>query len=253
MSDVAARGLEGIRVLDLADQSAAFAGRILADLGAEVILVEPPGGGPNRHLRPYLDGVSGPERSCVHQYFGANKKSVVLDIEDKAQHETFLSLVQSADIVLETARPGHMASLGLGPDVLAGVRPDLIQISVTPFGLDTEWADRLGNDLIAGAAGGLVGISGEPRGTPVQGGANPSYCMASLTAASAATIAITDRDATGKGAHISVSLQEATVTAVTQTNTPSTWSWHNRIPHRPGLSSALECADGGFRRPPRQA
>ena len=246
MSGPAVRGLEGIRVLDLADQSAAFAGRILADLGAEVILVEPPVGGPTRHLRPFLDRVSGPERSCVHQYFGANKRSVIVDIEDVAGRETFLSLVATADVVLETARPGHWDALGLGPDVLASARPDLIQISVTPFGIDTEWADRLGNDLIAGAAGGLVGISGEPRGTPVQGGANPSYCMASLTAASAATIAITHRDANGEGAHISVSLQEATVTAVTQTNSPSNWTWFNRIPRRPGLSSALECADGGF-------
>ncbi len=238
--------LDGIRVLDLADHSAAFAGRILADLGADVILVEPEHGGPTRHLRPFLDGVTGPERSCVHQYFAANKRSIVLDVENAANRETFLALVATADIVLETFAPGHLADRGLADDDLRAARPDLIHVSVTPFGLDTPWADRLANDLVAGAAGGLLWVSGEPRGTPVQGGANPSYCMASLAAASAATIALTQRDATGEGAHVSVAMQEATVTAVTQTASPTQWTWFGRVPRRPGLSSALECADGGF-------
>ena len=239
-------GLVGLRVLDLADHSAVFAGRILADLGAEVILVEPSGGGPTRQLRPFLDGVAAEERSCVHQYFGANKKSVVLDVETADGKDKFLRLVATADIVLDTASPGRLDALGLGFDALTAARPGLIQISVTPFGLDVPWSDRKANDLVAGAAGGLVWVSGEPRGTPVQGGANPSYCMASLTAASAATIAVTHRDATGEGAHVDIALQEATVTAVTQTSAASTWAWFERIPRRPGLSSALECADGGF-------
>ncbi|MDH3679064.1 MAG: CoA transferase, partial [Acidimicrobiia bacterium] len=123
----------------------------------------------------------------------------------------------------------------------------LIQVTVTPFGLDGPWRHRKATDIVAGAAGGLIWLSGEPRSTPVQGGADPSFTMAGLTAASAATIALTARDdAGGAGAHVDISLQEATAMAVMQTATPTQWAWHGRIPRRPGLSNALRCADGGY-------
>jgi len=243
------RALEGIRVLDLSDRSAALAGRILADLGATVILVEPPDGASIRHRAPFLEDRPGPERSFHHLYLSANKKSVVLqaspeDDPDVWPPPAFLHLVAEADIVIDTARPGTRQGLEHG--LLRSVNPRLIQISVTPFGLsdEREWK---GNDLIAGAAGGLVGVSGERKGIPVQGGAMPSYCMASIAAASAATIALHQRDAgrAPDGVHVDLSLQEATVMAVMQTANPTHWTWHGRIPSRPGLSSALRCRDGG--------
>jgi crotonobetainyl-CoA:carnitine CoA-transferase CaiB-like acyl-CoA transferase len=241
--------LDGVRVLDLADRSAAFAGRILADLGAEVILVEPPGGVSIRSEGPFLDGIEGPDRGYAHNYLNANKRSVVLDVT--RDRDRFLALVATADVLIDTERPGRLDELGLGHAALRGVSPGLVQISVTPFGLDSPWRDRKANDLVAGATGGLIWLSGEPRSTPVQGGANPSYTMASLAAASAATIALTARDRQvgpdrqPLGAHIDISLQEATVMAAMQTATPSHWTWHGRIPRRPGLSNALRCADGG--------
>lgn len=244
--------LAGVRVLDLADRSGALAGRVLADLGAEVILVEPPGGNPVRHLAPFLADEVGIERSCHHLYLGANKHSVVLD--PLAEPDRFTSLVASADVLIDTARPADRARLGLDHTDLLAVRPDLIQCSVTPFGLTAgddpaPWADRAATDLVAGAAGGLVWVSGEPKGTPVHGAAYPSYTLAGLTAASAVSIALHARDSHGDrfgGAHIDVSLQEATVMAVLQTNTPGQWTWQHRVPRRPGLSAALECADGGY-------
>ena len=245
--------LAGVRVLDLADRSAALAGRILADLGAEVILVEPSGGGSIRFERPFLGDVAEPEAGYAHQYLNANKRSVVLDLEhDRAR---FLALAATADVVIDTEAPGRLDRLGLSHEALQEARPGLIQVSVTPFGLDGAWRDREANDLVAGATGGLIWLSGEPRSTPVQGGANPSFTMAGLAAASACTIALTacDRAAGGSdgatqpgpGAHIDISLQEATVMAAMQTATPSQWTWHGRIPRRPGLSNALRCADGG--------
>ncbi|MGI9615328.1 MAG: CoA transferase [Acidimicrobiales bacterium] len=256
--------LQGIRVLDLANRSAAFAGRILADLGAEVIMVEPPGGGSIRGERPFLGDVPGLENGYAHQYLNANKRSVILDIEHEQRR--FLALVATADVLLDTEAPGRLDELGLGHNTLRAVSPGLIQISVTPFGLDGAWRDRAANDLVAGATGGLIWLSGEPRSVPVQGGANPSYTMASLAAASAATIALTARNRSPRdadagadartsggapvesepaGAHIDISLQEATAMAAMQTATPSQWTWHGRIPRRPGLSNALRCADGG--------
>lgn len=240
--------LAGVRVLDLADRSAALAGRILADLGAEVILVEPPSGNPVRAMAPFLDDEPGPEQAFAHQYLNANKRSVVLDLTTPSDRDRFRALADTADLIIDTEAAGALDGLGLGHDELRRTNPNLIQVSVTPYGLDGEWRDRTATDLTAGASGGLVWVSGEPRSTPVQGGADPSYAMAGLTAASGAVIALTGRwrNPAQGGVHIDVSLQEATVMAVMQTACPTIWAWHKRVPRRPGFSSAIRCADGGY-------
>ncbi|MEM7273523.1 MAG: CoA transferase [Actinomycetota bacterium] len=241
--------LTGVRVLDLADRSAALAGRVLADLGAEVILIEPPGGNPIRRLRPHLDGVPVPERSCAHQYLNASKRSVVLDLATDEDRDRFLALAATADLVIDTERPGRLEGLGLGHDRLLAANPALTRISVTPHGRTGPWADRAGTDLTAGASGGLIWVSGEPKGVPVQGAADPSYVMGSLAAASAALIALTARwrrPGGMPGVDIDISLQEATVMTVMQTANPSIWTWHGRLPRRPGLSAVVPCADGGY-------
>jgi benzylsuccinate CoA-transferase BbsE subunit len=242
------RALDGVRVLDLTDRSAALTGRLLADLGAEVILVEPPSGTPARRLAPWLDGATGPEASLVHQYLNANKKSVVIDLESDEARNDLLRLAASADVVIDTAVPGSLDALGLSHAELRSVNPGLIQCSVTPFGLDSPWRQRRANDLVAGATSGLIWMSGEPRGVPVQGGADPSHAMASLHALSAISIALHQRDHSGEGVgvHIDLSVQEASAMAVMQSATPTIWTWQQRIPRRPGLSNALRCADGGY-------
>lgn len=240
--------LEGVRVLDLADRSGALAGRILADLGAEVILIEPPGGNTIRKLRPYLRREREAERSCAHQYLNANKHSVILDLHQETDRQRFLALAATADLIIDTERPDLLDELGLSHEQLLAVNPVLTQISITPHGLSGEWCHRKGIDLTAGASGGLIWVSGEPRGTPVQGGADPSYVMGSLAAASAALVALTARwqHPEFNGVHIDVSLQEATVMTVMQTATPTLLTWRNKIPRRPGLSAVLRCADGGY-------
>jgi crotonobetainyl-CoA:carnitine CoA-transferase CaiB-like acyl-CoA transferase len=245
------QALAGIRVLELADRSAALAGRILADLGAEVIMIEPPGGAPLRFEAPFLGDQPDPERGFGHLYLDANKRSVVLDLELAEERARFLSLIASADVFLETTAPGWLDARELNADVLRAAQPGLIHCSVTPFGLESDWKDRRANDLVAGAAGGLIFVSGSPLGTPVQGGANPSYTMASLAATSAITTALHQRDFAvddrgGAGIHIDLSLQDATALAVMQTATPSQWQWFSRIPRRPGLSAAMACRDGKY-------
>ena len=188
------QALSGIRVVELCDRSAALGGRILADLGAEVIMVEPPQGAEIRHQAPFLEGQKGPDRSFAHLYFNTNKQSIVLDLEVVADREDFVRLVASADVLLDTQTPGRLDGWGLTHERLLALNPKLIQCSVTPFGLSTPWAARKANDLVAGAAGGLIQVSGSPQGTPIQGGANPSYTMAGLASASAITIALHQRD-----------------------------------------------------------
>ncbi|MEQ9450843.1 MAG: CoA transferase [Pseudomonadales bacterium] len=248
------KAFAGLRVVEVGNQSVALAGRILADLGAEVILVEPPGGQAIRHAAPFLHDEADVERGFAHLYFNTNKQSVVLDLQTEADRATFAQLVASADVLLETFAPGWLDEQGLSHDYLRALNPRLIQCSATPFGLTTPWRDWQANDLVAGAAGGLIQVSGSPQGVPVQGGANPSYTMTSLAAASAICIALHQRDfaateagqGTGSGVHIDLSMQEATALAVMQTACPSQWTWHHRIPRRPGLSAAMACKDGKY-------
>ncbi|MCP3933803.1 MAG: CoA transferase [Actinomycetia bacterium] len=241
--------LAGIRVVEVCDRSAALAGRVLADLGAEVIMVEPSHGAAIRHDAPFLSQQRGPENSFAHLYFDTNKSSVVLDLDNTEQRAKFKRLIATTDVLLDSQRPGWFDERDLSHDALRTINPGLIQCSVTPFGLTTPWRHHKANDLVAGAAGGLIHVSGSPDGTPAQGASNPSYTMAGLAAASAITIALHQRDggsADGDGAHIDLSLQEATALAVMQTATPGSWQWHRRIPRRPGLSSAIPCSDGKY-------
>ncbi|MCP4003046.1 MAG: CoA transferase [bacterium] len=239
--------LTGVRVLDLADESAAFATRILADLGADVIKVEPPGGSRTRSRAPFLDGIPGPERSFFHLYHDANKRSVVIDRASDAGEAQFRNLVCSADVLVETAAPAQRDELRLESERLRSWNPRLIHASVPAFASDGEWADWRGNDLIAGAASGLVWVSGDVRSAPLQGSARPAYAMASLAAATGVMVALSSRDRSSScGAHFEVSLQEAACMAAIQTATPTFWSWFGRVPGRPGLSNALRCKDGGY-------
>ncbi len=245
------RALADIRVIELADRSATLAGRILADLGAEVIMVEPPEGASIRSQAPFIDNQAGSDRAFGHLYFNTNKRSVMLDLDDAQDCEKFRRLIVTADVLLETCRHDALEAIGLGHAALREINPSLIQCSVTPFGLSTPWRDRRANDLVAGAAGGLIQVSGSPQGTPIQGGADPSYAMAGLAAASAISIALYQRDFSndgrnGAGIHIDLSLQEATALAVMQTASPGLWQWHKRIPKRPGMSAAMACKDGKY-------
>lgn len=243
--------LIGIRVLETGGRATALAGRILADLGAEVILVEPPEGGEIRRRLPAIErDVGAEERGFAHLYFNANKRSVVLDVGSEAGMATFLGLAATADVLLDASLPGWWRGVGLDHAALRRVNDTLVQCSITPFGQDTPWRDRKANDLVAGAAGGLIQVSGSPTGTPMQGGSHPSYTMAGLVAASAISMALHQRDMasqpTKHGVHIDVSMQEATALTVMQTATPGTWRWQHRIPRRPGLSIAMPCKDGKF-------
>lgn len=232
--------LTGVRVLDLADESAVFAGRLLADLGADVITVEPPDGGRLRRLAPFLGGEPGPERSLPHLYHGAGKRSVVIDRTTQAGRARFLGLVGTADALIETEV--------IDDAELRGRNPSLIHVTVTPFGLEGPWAGRKGNDLVASAAGGLAYVCGSPGDPPSQPGADQSYKMAGLTAATGVVIALTGRAGQpGElGVHLDISVQESVAVTTIQTSHPAYWLWNGRIPKRPGLTAVHKCADGGW-------
>ena len=238
--------LAGIRVIDLAGEAGIFATRILADLGADVIRIEPLGGDDIRALRPFLDDTPGPEASLQHQYHNANKRSVTLDLTTERGVELCRRLVASADVLVETGRPGELAALGLGYDDLCGLNSGLIYVSITPFGQQGPWRGWRTNDLVAGASGGLLNTTGATGDPPSQGGGDPSYKMASLAAATGAVFALFGREADGVGVHLDISIQEATLMATLQTSNANIYHLDGRVPTRPGLGAVYQCADGGW-------
>ena len=123
-------------------------------------MVEPPGGSPARRQAPFLDERPGMERSFAHLYFNTNKRSVVLDLESDVDRDQLRQLLASADVFLETLPPGWLEKRGLAPESLAAANRRLVHCSLTPFGLTGAWRDWQANDLIAGAAGGLIQVSG---------------------------------------------------------------------------------------------
>jgi len=250
--------LDGIRVIDLAGESGLFAGRLLGELGADVIRVEPPEGDGSRRRRPFLTGdlggEPGVERSLYHQHFNAFKRGVTLDLQTDEGIERLRALAATADVLIETAAPGAMDALGAGYESLRALNRDLLYVTLTPFGQDGPFRDYRGNDLIGVATSGLMYLNGYPEDPPNQPGAEQAYHMGSLVAASATLIALVgrDRDAAGGGRRIDVSMQEAASMATLQTANANIYTWHGDIPRRIGLIGPLggrglfQCRDGGW-------
>ena len=126
--------LSGYRVVDLAGPMGVYCGKLMADMGADVIKVEPPGGDPMREIGPFIDGIPGPGRSLHWLHFNTNKRSVTLDISTPAGVDALRNLALASDVVLETGPPGYMDTLGLGYESLAAESPGLVYASITPFG-----------------------------------------------------------------------------------------------------------------------
>ncbi len=200
--------LAGVRVIEVGVFMAApFATMQLADLGAEVVKVEPPEGGePVRSTGPFVDGHSSP-------YLRLNraKRSVALDLKDERGKEAFLSLVDGADVLVENLRPGAMRRLALGYDDLRTRNPRLVYASASGFGQDGPLADRPGLDIMAQARGGLMSITGSSDGSPVKVGVPVCDLVCGLYTALAVTAALRERDESGEGQYVDVSLLESGV------------------------------------------
>ncbi len=201
--------LAGVRVLDLATPRAEMAGRVLADMGAEVIKVEPPTGVESRCLPPFND--ADPQRSLYWAAVGLGKRSVVVDLESEAGRSDFRALLATADVLIESFDPGAMSKWDLGYNDLAPQHPDLIYVSVTPYGQDGPHAHRPATDLTIEAAGGLVGLQGDGDRPPVPVGLPQASMHAGVQAAADTAIALRERDLSGLGQHLDVSMQAAVV------------------------------------------
>ncbi len=206
--------LIGIRVVELCDELGQLAGKLLADMGADVIKVEPPEGSTARAIGPFVKDIPGPNRSLNFWYHNTNKRSVVLDLQSEPDREALRRLVATADLVIESNAPGYLASLGLGHDELRALRPDVIMCAITPFGQDGPWAGWKTSDLVALALGGPMRMNGyDPEDAdgapPIRGHGDQGYNTACHFATMGILAALLHRDTTGEGQFIDCSMHEA--------------------------------------------
>ncbi len=201
--------LGSYRVLDLTDAQGFFCGKILADMGAEVIKIERPGGDPSRNIGPFYRDIPDPEMSLYWFAYNANKRGITLDIECAEGKEIFKKLVQKADIVVESFAPGTLDKLGIGYEALRAIHPRIIMTSITPFGQRGPYRDFVAGDMTVMAMGGWTYLCGEPGRPPVVTGFPQSYLCAAGDAATGTVIALYSREASGQGQHVDVSAQQS--------------------------------------------
>ena len=204
-----AGALDDLRVIDASGPIGHYAGRLLADLGADVIKLEPPGGDPARAYAPYLPAVEAPENGLQFLLLNANKRGVTLDLEQDAGRELFLRLLGGADVLLESWRPQEARALGLGEDALSAARPDLVQTSITGWGLSGPRAEWAYADIVGVAMSGVMTLAGFGDGPPEQLPDQQGDRCASIQATAGVLAALLHRDASGEGQRVEVSMQEA--------------------------------------------
>lgn len=239
--------LSGVRVLDLTDASGVYSARLLADLGADVVRIEPPGGGSLRGHGPFASGGSDIESGYYHLFHNMNKRSVVADFDEAGSLSKVKELVRTADIVIESGMPGRLVPYGLDYNAVRSSNPFLTYVSISPFGQDGPWSDRAGNDLIAAASGGILGISGSPDAAPMQGAADPSYKMAGLAAAAGALLSFHGVRQGSLGVHVDISVQEATLMMGVQSLNPCIYTNKGIVQKRNGVFGPIHrCIDGKY-------
>jgi crotonobetainyl-CoA:carnitine CoA-transferase CaiB-like acyl-CoA transferase len=218
--------LEGLIVADFSRVLAGpYASMLLGDLGADVIKVERPGTGDDTRAwgPPWRDGVS--------TYFlglNRNKRSIVLDLADSADRELARTLAERADVLIESFRPGLIASWGLDGETIRRVNPRLVSCSVTAFGSGEQARGMPGYDFLLQAMGGLMSVTGEPDGRPLKAGA----AVVDLICGLLATIGIQAALAEGGGRHVEVSLMDSALASLL--NQGSAWVSGGTVPGRRG-------------------
>jgi crotonobetainyl-CoA:carnitine CoA-transferase CaiB-like acyl-CoA transferase len=220
--------LGDLRVLDLADGSGSLCGRILADLGADVIKIEPPHGEAARREPPFARDVPDADRSLTWFAANLNKRGITLDLAACTGRDLFMRLVRIADVVVET--PGDRGRLDY--DELARANPRLILATLTPYGMEGPLADCPASDLEVTASSGSLWLAGEPGRPPVRTSVPQSPGWTGMYAAAGVLMAVLARQQTGRGQHVDVSAQAGMLTATSQA--PIFWDLLGEEQHRSG-------------------
>jgi len=221
------------RVLDLTDERGLLAGKILADLGADVVQIEPPGGNPARNIGPFYGDDPQPEKSLFWWAYAANKRSITLDLDQKDGQALLKKMVAEADFLIESFAPGYLDTLGIGYDVLAEINPKLVMVSITPFGQDGPYSNYQATDIVGMALGGFMYLTGDDDRAPIRISFPHFYLHGGAAGATAAMLAHTYRITSGQGQYVDVSCQQAV--AKTLAHAPQIWDIEGAILKRMGV------------------
>jgi CoA:oxalate CoA-transferase len=236
--------LDGLRVLDLTRVMAGpFCTALLADLGAEVIKLEPPAGDDYRHIGPIVDG-----ESALFTLMNRGKQSIVLDLKAAKDLTIAHKIALQSDVIVENFRPGVASRLGLGPE-LRDEKPELIYASISGFGQTGPAAHLPAYDLVAQAMSGLMAATGEEGGAPLKVGESYGDLMAGLYASWAILAALHQRNSTGNGATLDVAMFDALFSLLPTSHAVQFYAGQApmRVGNRHPLSTPFgcyQCADG---------
>jgi len=240
--------LAGLKVLELGQLIAGpFAAKTLADFGADIIKVEPPGAGdPLRKWRLLKDGTS-----VWWQVQSRNKRSIALDLKDPEAQDIVRRLAQDADVLIENFRPGAMEGWGLGPDELLALNPRLVMLRISGYGQTGPYRDKPGFGVVAEAMGGLRHLTAEPDRVPVRVGVSIGDTLAALHGVIGILLALQERQKSGRGQVIDVALYEAVFNCMESLLPEYSAFGAVRGPAGsalPGIapSNAYRCRDGGY-------
>jgi crotonobetainyl-CoA:carnitine CoA-transferase CaiB-like acyl-CoA transferase len=241
--------LTGLRVLDLTGRMGGYGGLLLANLGAEVILIEPPGGDPLRSEGPFKNEEPHRERSISFAAYHSNKRGIVLDLDNDDDQSTLRELARAADVLLEDKPAGYLDGRGLGYSALQSINPGMVMTSITGFGQTGPYRDFKAPNIVAFAMGGLMNLCGHPGRAPLMGPCDVAYHLGSVHAAFGTLVALFNRRASGRGEHIDVSLQDV-LAADPFLRVMTRYSVTGEIPQRTGHSQSTtvaetyQCRDG---------
>lgn len=204
------RMLAGCRALDLTDEKGFLCGKMLADLGVEVVKVEPPGGDRSRAVGPFWhDRAHDPEASLYWMAYNADKRAITLDLESGEGKRVFVDLVRRADFVIESFEVGHLDRIGLGFDTLRSVRPSLVMTSITPFGQTGPYSGHAASELVVMALSGQLFLTGDADRAPLNLSLPQACLHAGADAAVGSMIAYRHARRTGRGQRVDVSMQHS--------------------------------------------
>jgi len=242
--------LGGRRVLELADEKGVYCGKLLADMGADVIKIEVPGGDATRWVPPFVGDEPDPNGSLSFLYSNTSKRGVTLDLERPEGHTLFRTLARTADLIVETLPPGTLDDRGLGYASLREENPGLVLTSITGFGQTGPQRSFASSDLVASALGGSMYVTGEAEDPPVRLAGSQAFLAASAAAAASSMIALYHSTASGTGQHVDVSVEEVAA-SVSHICGVGKWLDDGIIPRRCGTglvasvpSGTYACRDG---------
>lgn len=212
--------LAGLRILDLTDERGIYGGKLLADLGADVVRPEPPAGDPLRTRGPHVDDTPAPDSSLYWAFFASNRRSVTIDAATPDGRGQLAALAAWADIVLDC---GALAAAGIDSDALIAAKPALVVVRVSSFGQDGPWKDYLAPDLVAAALGGFAATTGDIDTPPLKGFGELNFITSGTYAAIGALTALRHARETGQGQIVDVPVHETIASCLEQV---LMWWWY---------------------------